>query len=482
MHAPLASAARRAGHLATRIVPLFLVLAGLLAAAPSRACVTAEAGSNNSESQANGPLCSGVALSGAINNNSDVDWFTFDVDAAGTIVIALDHSSRDDFDWALYAASGPAVAVGESSRVPEDGSYAAPSAGVYFLKITRYRGRGWYTLDVTFPEGGGAPGTACAYGPRPSVPGGLSRWLTGSNADECPSLSDGPGLLLMGGGSDVDQAFSQRVAPVIDGGDVVVLRTTGSNGYNGYLFNLMGADSVETLRLDSRSRADSSYADWVIRSAEFVFIAGGDQAEYLNLWQGTATQDALQHVHDKGGVIGGTSAGLAVLGNWIYDPDGIPGIFSDEAVTDPCHPYMNISGRFLDLPWLDDVITDTHFEARDRMGRLLTFMARIRQPGLAPTANPILGIGVDEGTAMYIDDAGLGRVDGSGTVYVLRESGATTRQRVQCGSAVEYYDVNRYALRAGDTYNWSTGAASRAPLPIGVDGRAGAFYSPSDPY
>jgi len=53
---------------------------------------------------------------------------------------------------------------------------------------------------------------------------------------------------------------------------------------------------VETLVLDSFSKADSDYADWVIRSAEMVYIAGGGQSDYLNYWQGSKTEDAIRFV------------------------------------------------------------------------------------------------------------------------------------------------------------------------------------------
>ena len=74
-----------------------------------------------------------------------------------------------------------------------------------------------------------------------------------------------------------------------------------------------------------------------------------------------------------------SSAGLAVASEMIYDPDGILSVYSDEAVTDPCHAYINLSGDFLNLPWMQGVINDSHFHERDRMGRIRVAQAIFRR-------------------------------------------------------------------------------------------------------
>ena len=272
----------------------------------------------------------------------------------------------------------------------------------------------------------------------------------------------------MGGGSDVDDAFTRRVEPLIGGGDVVVLRTSGSDGYNDYLLNLLNADSVETLIVDRPQHANDPYVEWAVRSAEFVWIAGGDQSDYLNQWQGTALQQALDDVLGRGGVLGGTSAGAAVQSENIYDPDGVLGAYSSEAVTDLCHEYINISSGFLSTAIMQNVIVDTHFAERDRMGRLMAFMAGL------PAG--IQGIGVDEATSIFFTADGNGVVDGAGSVYVLQEDGQTSRTQAQCGLPVVYEDVLRYKLDEFDQFNILTGSTSVTPKRIGIDGRSNNFY------
>ena len=99
-------------------------------------------------------------------------------------------------------------------------------------------------------------------------------YLTGDAADVTTNATGG--LILMGGGTDVDAAikwFLQKAA----GGDVVVIRATGSNGYNNYMYNMVAVNSVETIIIDSRDKANLASVTQKIRNAEALFIAGGDQ-------------------------------------------------------------------------------------------------------------------------------------------------------------------------------------------------------------
>lgn len=322
--------------------------------------------------------------------------------------------------------------------------------------------------------------------PRPAKPGKLRIWLTGNSADSARAPAGGPALLLMGGSTEVDAGFSQRAYPVANGGDIVILRTSGKDGYNSYLYNLVSGplkpDSVETMLVDSRDKANSEYVDWVIRTAELIFIAGGDQATYVNAWQGTRVEDALHAAHARGAVIGGTSAGLAVMGEFVYDPDGIAGITSAEALANPYSPFMTLSTDFLRFPIMDGIVTDSHFHARDRMGRTLAFMARLRQDG---SAAQITGLAIDEQTSLFIDRNGLGVVDnnGGGAAYVIEERADTQRTQVMPGQPLIYRNLLRTRLDAGRFYDFVSRQHNGVVNVISVDGRsATAPFTPVDPY
>src|SRR4029078_7167034 len=97
------------------------------------------------------------------------------------------------------------------------------------------------------------------------------------------------------------------------------IRATGTDAYNPYIYGLGTVDSVETLIITSRTGAADPFVVNKIRNAEALFIAGGDQSDYINLWKGTPVADAINYVANvKKAPVGGTSAGLAVLSQFIY--------------------------------------------------------------------------------------------------------------------------------------------------------------------
>lgn len=458
----------------------FLGLLLCALATPCWAFISAESESNNSESTADGPAGPASAISGTMSARTDVDWFYFDLAAAGVIDISLSHGSSNDFDWALYAATGPAIASGASSAIPQTGSYNASAAGRYYVKLTAYRGSGSYTLDISYATGGGA---GCGSGVRPSKPGNLQTWIVGDALNATRTPVGGPAMLLMGGSSEVDSAFSQRAFPIANGGDVVILRTTGTDGYNAYLYNLVSGalkpNSVETLLVDSSAKANSSYVEWTLCNAELVFMAGGNQSDYLNAWKDTLVETATRTAYQRGAVIGGLSAGLAVQGQYIYDPDGVAAATSAEAIANPYRSSMLFSTGFLDLPLMQGIITDTHFAQRDRMGRLLAFMARLRQDGTAPS---IIGLGIDEATSMFIDRNGVGYVDGTGAAFVLHEESDTLRTQVRAGQPLVYCNIKRSKLTAGQRYTFADKTHTGTRINLSVDARVSPPLSPANPY
>lgn len=244
-------------------------------------------------------------------------------------------------------------------------------------------------------------------------------YLTGSAAD-IVSLTSG-GLLLMGGGVDVDAAirwFLQRAG----GGDVVVLRSSGADGYNSYMFNMVPVNSVETIIIDSRSKASLPAVVDKIRKAEALFIAGGDQGNYVNFWKDTPLEDAINYlINTKNVTVGGTSAGLAILGKAYYSA-ATGSVTSAEALGNPYHRYVSLgSNDFINAPLLANTITDSHYGQRTRQGRHISFMARLMKDfGFSTT---VKGIGVDEQTAVCVDTLGIGKVYGINNAYFLRNTG-----------------------------------------------------------
>jgi cyanophycinase-like exopeptidase len=113
------------------------------------------------------------------------------------------------------------------------------------------------------------------------------------------------GLGLMGGGTDVDALFTW-MSDRAGGGDFVVIRASGADGYNQYVYDLGHFDSVETLVLKNRAASSDTFVLQTIRNAEALFIAGGDQSDYVNNWKGTPVEDAIHELADRGIPIAGT--------------------------------------------------------------------------------------------------------------------------------------------------------------------------------
>jgi cyanophycinase len=232
------------------------------------------------------------------------------------------------------------------------------------------------------------------------------------------------GIAMMGGGTDLDEAF-RWLCGKADGGDFLILRAHGDDDYNSYVNGLCKLNSVATLIIPDRDATNDPAVADIIRHAEVIFIAGGDQANYIHFWRGTPVQDAINQHIANGGPIGGTSAGLAVQGEFAYgalnDPDDSE-LHSKEALSNPYHNQVTVVQDFLTIPHLENTITDSHFAKRDRMGRTLVFLARIMQDGWSKQPREVA---IDEKSAVLVEADGKAVVVGSGRgAYFLRPTRA----------------------------------------------------------
>src|SRR5947209_13110483 len=129
----------------------------------------------------------------------------------------------------------------------------------------------------------------------------VTRYLTGDAADVSPRLH-GPLLDLGGGGTDVGEALQQMIDGVrgcttcATTVDVVVLRSSGADGYNDFIKKMNGVDSVETLVITDAADANDKAVVETIRNAEVVFFAGGDQCNYVRNFRGNQIGAAVKSI------------------------------------------------------------------------------------------------------------------------------------------------------------------------------------------
>lgn len=315
---------------------------------------------------------------------------------------------------------------------------------------------------ATAAKGGG---TGYDYYPHGPVSADVTSTMTG-------------GLLMSGGGIDDPEAMRWLLSRGGSGGyvDVVVLDAYGPDIY-GQPFIDWGAHSVDVFVFSSRSGASDQKVLDAIAQAEVIWLDGGDQSNYVAYWDGTPLQSAINARVAAGAAFGGMSAGLAVQGGWVYS--ALNGSATSSSVL--ANPYakdVTLRGPLFTLPFMVNTLTDTHFKVRDRMGRLLGFLARLEKDlgATAPRA-----IAVDEDSSLGVDArSGDVRLFGVGAGAWLVRTDAVTARTVKPKAALTYGPATVTRMDAGDTFNlrhWS-GQGTETYSVSATDGA----LSPASPY
>jgi cyanophycinase-like exopeptidase len=282
--------------------------------------------------------------------------------------------------------------------------------------------------------------------------GNVTRIRLGNSADAKPQLQ-GPSYFLQGDGTPNPTAYQSHInqtaaTPV----DVVVLAASEAGGSSptpecDNLIELSNVNSCETVVISTPTGAYNPVAVSAVKRAEVVYFAGGNQCDYVG-WQGSWVMKAAQSLVSRGGGIGGGSAGLAIQGDYVYDACN-GSVTSQEALNNPYRASISFSNDLFSWLPVQQVVTDSHFVERDRMGRLMTFVARQIQDGLTPAA---YGLGIDDNTSMVIDKNGLGTVYGGVAYMVL---GDHPPEQCVAGKPLTYSNFKIWQLPAGSTYDFA---------------------------
>jgi len=269
----------------------------------------------------------------------------------------------------------------------------------------------------------------------------------GNDADS--SVTVHGGYALMGGGSKLDAAYL-FLCERANGGDFLILRADTEDDYvkkvNAEMLKTCPLNSAATIVFSSREDSDDPKIVQIIEHAEAIFFAGGDQSNYVRFWQDTPVQDALNRHIAAGKPIGGSSAGLAILGEFSFS-SMIDTIHSPEALANPYGNKVTLTRDFLRIPLLAGTITDTHFVKRDRLGRLLVFMARILQDDWA---SRVRAIAVEENAAVLVEPDGSAKIVG-GSVYFLESTKKPATCRKQ--TPLEFQNISVHRAAADSSFN-----------------------------
>jgi len=219
-----------------------------------------------------------------------------------------------------------------------------------------------------------------------------------------------------------------------NGGDLLVV--SGKSQLNHrytFDFNRLASEmgvtlnSIKVVSFLNRSAGENKDVIDLLLKAEAVFFTGGDQSKYIDRVKGTTFHKTLLKKVGKGVAVGGTSAGLAIMGEFIFSAKN-GGVSSRYVLKNPMATEITIEHEFFEHPFLNNVITDTHFSERNREGRLLGFMYRARTDF---NRNEVTGVGIDEHTSLTIDKNNRLEAFGSGDVYIYKLDSKITRSSTE---------------------------------------------------
>lgn len=251
-------------------------------------------------------------------------------------------------------------------------------------------------------------------------------------------------LIIIGGAEDKegDKEILKRVAKYIDSEkEKLVIATIATEypekSYKKYkkVFEGLGIINIDNLDISKREDAFKLENVQIINNANLLFFTGGDQLRITSMIGGTLVYDAIKELCNRGGLIAGTSAGASVMSDTM--------IVQGEDDESPHKCTLKMSPG---LGLVKNIIIDQHFAQRGRIGRLLTAIAE----------NPeVLGIGIDEDTAIVVSDEGTAEVIGSGAVYFIDGSSIdySNVSEQYSEEVLSIFNVKLHVLKEGNKFN-----------------------------
>lgn len=264
---------------------------------------------------------------------------------------------------------------------------------------------------------------------------GLPAWA------QSPKMSR---LVIVGGAEDrlQDRVILRKFADYCGGSQARIRVITAASGdpegvWQSYqnVFKALGVEDVQRLAIDDRESAHAAPLQAEILQADGIFMSGGDQTKLMDtLWDTPAYQSLHQSFHLNRCCIGGTSAGAAVMSRHM--------IAQGPAVLRPRKDAVDTD---IGLGLLSQAVVDQHFSERRRLARLLSTLA------LRPD---LLGVGIDEDTALVIERGEAMEVIGKGTVTLVDPSQMQSNvNELETLEQIEMLGVQLHVLPAGHRYS-----------------------------
>jgi cyanophycinase len=222
-------------------------------------------------------------------------------------------------------------------------------------------------------------------------------------------------------------------------------RDTGSRYER--IFDDLGAGEVDVLGFDARSDAEREDYNERLSAATGVFLTGGNQLRISTILGGTKVAKQIRTLNARGVIVGGTSAGAAILSEHMI-------AFGESGAT----PRAGLVSLAPGFGLTNRVIIDQHFRQRDRLGRLLAALAY----------NPFaIGLGLDEDTAAFIDPEDVIHVVGAGAITVVDASSLehSSMGFARSGDAICLTGVKLHVLTSGATFDLRTRTAAPPDAP-----------------
>jgi cyanophycinase len=202
------------------------------------------------------------------------------------------------------------------------------------------------------------------------------------------------------------------------------------------IFKTLGASEIKILAIETRVQANDKALAKTLEDVDLIFLTGGDQLRLTTIMGGSKTLAAIQNRLASGALVAGTSAGAAVFSDtMIYEGESEEGLIKGRVFTTAGFGFVN------------NIIFDTHFMARGRIGRLVQIV----------TTNPTcIGVGIGEDSGVILKGDGVIEVIGTGQVIIVdgNDIAHSNIMDIKPGGPIAVENVRIHSLVDGYGYHF----------------------------